>query len=389
MDILAKELEKVVKKQKSCADLTLDAIDRLIETIEKTKADLELEQPENIAQFVEARGKPIPALVKDCQNQIAESHKELYGVFSKFVKSVEKKFKVDLDNIKWDPKAIDSPDKVKILHKAIALHFIREGEFHLADTFSAEAGVEIPDSLKEQFQEMFQIVEAIRGNNLGPAIDWAEKHREQLAASGSPLEFQLKRRRFIQFLEAMQTQEALVYAKANFGSFSTAHFKEIQRLMCSVLFRSRLQKSPYSDFLEPTLWPDLQNMFTRDFCTLLGLPSQSPLYTTVTIGMSALPYIIKMSEVVKDKAELASTAQMTELPIEIPLPDSYRFHSIFTCPVSKEQSTEENPPMMMLCGHVISKESLTRMSKGNPNLRFKCPYCPTESTAAQAIRVYF
>jgi hypothetical protein len=57
-----------------------------------------------------------------------------------------------------------------------------------------------------------------------------------------------------------------------------------------------------------------------------------------------------------------------ELPVEIPLPSQFHFHSIFVCPVSKEQSTEQNPPMMLGCGHVIARESLEKISKGG---RFK------------------
>ena len=70
--------------------------------------------------------------------------------------------------------------------------------------------------------------------------------------------------------------------------------------------------------------------------------------------------------------------------VEIPLPPSYLFHSIFVCPVSKEQTTDENPPMMMPCGHVIANDSLQRLSKGG---KFKCPYCPSESHARDARKV--
>ena len=49
--------------------------------------------------------------------------------------------------------------------------------------------------------------------------------------------------------------------------------------------------------------------------------------------------------------------------IEIPLSSENRYHSIFACLVSKEQSTESNPPMMMTCGHVISKDSLQKLNK--------------------------
>jgi hypothetical protein len=157
--------------------------------------------------------------------------------------------------------------------------------------------------------------------------------------------------------------------------------------MCSVLFKSRLESSPYSDLLDPNLRQDLARHFTRDFSSLLGLSSDSPLYISHTIGINALPTIIKMSSVMKGKAGIEWTAE-SELPVEIPVQDSQRYHSVFACPVSKEQGTDENPPMMMMCGHVVAKESLTRLSKGTSN-RFKCPYCPMESTAAQAVRVYF
>jgi E3 ubiquitin-protein transferase RMND5 len=91
--------------------------------------------------------------------------------------------------------------------------------------------------------------------------------------------------------------------------------------------------------------------------------------------------------------------------IEIPLPPENRYHSVFACPVSKDQSTEQNPPMMMSCGHVVSKDSLQKLSKANgyvdgtlrsilltdatPFSRVKCPYCPVESQVSDALRVHF
>jgi hypothetical protein len=51
------------------------------------------------------------------------------------------------------------------------------------------------------------------------------------------------------------------------------------------------------------------------------------------------------------------------LQIEIPLPPENRYHSVFACPVSKEQASVTNPPMMLECGHVVAKDSLQKLAK--------------------------
>ncbi|KAJ3193452.1 hypothetical protein HK101_004805 [Irineochytrium annulatum] len=527
---LSKEFEKVIKRQKTCADQTNERIDKLIADVEVMKASLIMTTQANLHQQGDPAAAPVqsqqqphasPAaesaaimaaaahlasITKEAHTHIAESHRELYSALSKYTKQVDKRFNLirptplpaatsattpaaaahtpasvnagsamtgtpitpagagsatsvqppvipgsatnanplDLDSI-WDPRALEGPEKGEALNRAVALHFMREGRFDLADMFAGESG--LPQGLtgetRVRFREMYQILEGLRSGKMTKAIEWCELRSKQLQALGSALEFQLLRLRFIQILlggsvpshgvgEGMDfkteadgmdrmveepildgrvsrndnrgakveggvknagrenADRALAYARTAFGKFFGSQKKEIQRLMTAVLYPSysRLARSPYADLLDPNLLPDIQTTFTRDFCRLMGLPSDSPLLTSVTIGVNALPTIVKMSSVLRDKGELGKS-QRTELPIEIPLLDSQRFHSVFTCPVSKEQATEDNPPMMMVCGHVICKESLGRMSKGSAAARIKCPYCPSESAAAQSVRVYF
>jgi len=71
--------------------------------------------------------------------------------------------------------------------------------------------------------------------------------------------------------------------------------------------------------------------------------------------------------------------QTHEMPFETPLPDSMLYHSIFVCPVSKEQTTDTNPPVVIPCGHMVCRTTLERLA--HKNSRFKCPYCPLEARA--------
>lgn len=50
--------------------------------------------------------------------------------------------------------------------------------------------------------------------------------------------------------------------------------------------------------------------------------------------------------------------------IEIDLDPDNRYHSIFACPILRQQSSDDNPPMKLICGHVISRDALNKLSSG-------------------------
>ena len=161
-----------------------------------------------------------------------------------------------------------------------------------------------------------------------------------------------------------------------------------------------MSKSPYHEAFSDNspYWSQVEDNFREQFCSLLGFSPDSPLQIAVTAGTIALPVLLKMSSIMREKrTEWTSEG---ELPVEIPLPDAYRFHSIFTCPVSKEQSTEDNPPMLLTCGHCLCKNTLMRLAKGDGQ-KIKCPYgtslvrranvryCPVTFYVKDALQVIF
>jgi hypothetical protein len=229
---------------------------------------------------------------------------------------------------------------------------------------------------------MYTILSELKARNLHPAIEWARANSQELEKRGSNLEFELSKLQFVWLFLGPSVnglpddmnnglQGALLYGRLNFQRFQARFLKDIQQLATAMAYNTNLRDSPYYRIFDTeTAWDEVSNSFTREFCSLLGLSAESPLYLAATAGAIALPTLLKLYAIVKEKRTEWTTR--AELPV---------FHAIFVCPVSKEQTTEQNPPMMMPCGHVVAKESLQRLSKGG---KFKCPYCPGESIPSQA-----
>ncbi|KAL9116101.1 MAG: hypothetical protein Q9227_000470 [Pyrenula ochraceoflavens] len=329
-----------------------------------------------------------------------------------------------------------------LVNRAIYLHLLREGLFSVAKAFREEASVETPGSktppslhgemgdgemkdvddisegnnsdqaemdqtqegiyeMEKQFANMYTILQDLRDErNVWLAIQWARQNSYALEARGSNLEFELCRLDFINHViqkltdmpemgnESEETNlkhELIGKAREDFRFFYGRYPREVQQLMAAIAFWPNLEESPYRHiFLNPSAWDEIARSFTKEFCSLMELSADSPLYVAATAGAIALPTLQKYQKMRISKRTEWTTDN--ELAVEIALPPSYQFHSIFVCPVSKEQTTDENPAMMMPCGHVVASESLNRLSKGN---KFKCPYCPNESHPREAKKIFF
>lgn len=212
------------------------------------------------------------------------------------------------------------------------------------------------------------------------------EHQSFLSRRDSSLAFQLCRLQYLYYCSLGKVNEAIQFFKSHSDIFGEKYLKEIKRLTGCLSYIDRLNESPYVDLFYPELpWKQVLQLFIKEYTAWMKLPCESPLACCLQIGTLALPKILKVSNLMKEKG-IEWTTQ-NELPIEIDVPDDARFHSVFSCPVLKEPSSASNPPMMIPCGHVICKEALGRLSKGTSS-KFKCPYCPGESTPSLAQRVY-
>jgi hypothetical protein len=317
-----------------------------------------------------------------------------------------------------------------LINRAIIMHLLREGQFNVASTFLEESqgntliggqpwaaavpaqtdedGDDEMHSLNEEemggttigkvdlqgkFAEMYRILSELRDHKLLSAIQWAQSNSEALTKLGSNIEFELSKLQFVWLFKGPAVnglapenngpEGALNYARRNFARFQKRHLREIEQLCCGMVYAPNLEDSPYHHIFQiDSAFEDVSLSFTRDFCSLLGLSAESPLYMAVAAGAIALPRLIKYTTYMREKKTEWTT--VNELAFETPLPKSMIYHPIFVCPVSKEQTTEYNPPMLLSCGHVICKDSLQNLAKGS---KYKCPYCPSEGNMKEPMRI--
>ncbi|XP_007117388.2 E3 ubiquitin-protein transferase RMND5B isoform X1 [Physeter macrocephalus] len=326
--------------------------------------------------------------IKDTVQKLASDHKDIHSSVSRVGKAIDRNFDSEICGVVSDAVWDSREKQQQILQMAILEHLYQQGMLSVAEELCQESTLNVDLDFKQPFLELNRILEALHEQDLGPALEWAVSHRQRLLELNSSLEFKLHRLHFIRLLAGGPEKqlEALSYAR-HFQPFARLHQREIQVMMGSLVYlRLGLEKSPYCHLLDNSHWAEICETFTRDACSLLGLSVESPLSVSFASGCVALPVLMNIKAVIEQRQCTGVWSHKDELPIEIELGMKCWYHSVFACPILRQQTSDSNPPIKLICGHVISRDALNKLINGG---KLKCPYCPMEQNPADGKRIIF
>lgn len=382
MEAVTSEYKSMRRRHIKATSVTEQSIDAMLDTLKALKEKIS-EPPDANTMEVDT---PLPQLQnlikssKSMQTSLVSDHKSVGAAINKFGKAIDSATAQNLGEL-CAPSVRLNTGKI---NDVIAAHLFREGMFDVGRKFLLEASILLEEKYITPFEQLHIILTAFQKNILQPAIEWAQSKREALRTADSNLEFRLHRLAYLQILQTGDRGAALQYAQKHFSQFPQ-HITSVQKLMTCLLYASTLSSSPYKDLVSPSHKDDIERSLSREYCKAQGLARDSSLMTVIRCGTKAIPTLLKASRIASNLQELGMD---DALPTEIDVGKDCQYHSIFTCPVSKEETSEgNNVPMILPCGHVLSKQSIARLPRGNP--RFKCPYCPMEQVANECSELHF
>jgi E3 ubiquitin-protein transferase RMND5 len=348
-------------------------------------------------------------------------------------KTIDKQMYADIEDILISSSDSScTPMDTDTVNSLIADEMFRDGLQDIGNTFVQEAKL-TSYPIEGRFVGINRVLETLRSKQTQPCLDWiteqcdGHNHSDNMDLDNvHELRFSLHKLHFLQLLQQQQQQQqqkgtmsAITYAKQHFSSFSESHKNEIHRLCGCLLFASSTQclsDSPYADLLDTisSQWQHAELRFVRVACTSLGLSHQSPLFVSLLASNIAIPKLLKFMAILRrsnhqslqliDSSDSVSvslphtqsvrpstmiTMSLSEHMPEIDLAKEYVYHSIFVCPVTKQVCDDSNPPTLLTCGHVISRNAMQSIASVSHTTHFKCPYCPKQMIVSQTKPIHF
>ncbi|KJH53629.1 LisH [Dictyocaulus viviparus] len=307
--------------------------------------------------------------------QMLAHHKSLHHAVSQVGKDIDKTTLKNIGGLIRNEKDIERDSKAERLVNGMVCDYLMTcGLTSVAELLVKEAGLSGRiDGYLANRKVIDWIMESLKNQDIAPAIAWLKQNPH----SDSKLQYDLLQQHMIALIQDGKRIEALQFGRqlSSFGyEQDTAH------VMGAVVLAKDCTDPRYEALFSPLAWPLLESRMS-----IALAQSDTRFGNVILTGMRAVPILMNLKQVMVSRQDHLFSGE--ELPVEVKI-DEY-IHSTFTCPILRQQSTDNNPPMRLTCGHVISREAVNKLCSNHRNNRLKCPYCPEESHQNDAKQVYF
>uniref|UniRef100_A0AC35UBB0 CLTH domain-containing protein n=1 Tax=Rhabditophanes sp. KR3021 TaxID=114890 RepID=A0AC35UBB0_9BILA len=217
-------------------------------------------------------------------------------------------------------------------------------------------------------------IEALKAKNVLPLIEWVSTNTPEDKRLLRDLHIQ----NVIKLLQEGSKAEAIAFTQTMGHLYCIKKNEKLHHLMGTI--GSYPDKFPYKEFFLNDNWIILKNNFITAF-----IKHYNPLKEILTAGSKSAPKLIGLKQIMTSRNHIFDS---DELPIET-MGIENPTHSSFMCPILKVMSTESNPPVRLLCGHVVCKNALDKLEHIARQPMVKCPYCPLQSSVDDTVEIHF
>ncbi|XP_047315178.1 protein RMD5 homolog [Impatiens glandulifera] len=384
LNAMKEAIDRLTENQNLSALKSQQLINELIQELEQASSKLLTSERDSIRTILEdlkVKFNQVSPL-----SHLQDNQKELNLAFSNYTELLGNSFNPDISianrNVETNYQAVN---------QLIVSHFYRQGMFELGDFFlneSSSSSSSETELIRSLFMEIHRILESLSNLEFEPALSWIVANRDVLRQNESTdLEFKLHRLQFVVILQNQNgIEESFEYAREFVTQFSADHKVEVKRLMSCLWWAGRMEKSPYSDLLSSSNFENFADELMREYCKVIGKSEKCPLITTVTAGVTNLPILLRLTNLLIGEGEGEGKKEDLETMIDLAgrvKPDKdLMFHLIFECSLCCGKGNRLNPPIWMPCGHVLCMVSVVRLWRntgGEDDRPLKCPYCVSVS----------
>lgn len=315
----------------------------------------------------------------DLEKKFESGQTSFHHALNRLQKTIERTVPPAVPQMPFEDVEIPSESMLSL----ITDYFLHTGRIEMAQQMKLFSESELLP-----YQQLVSLRASLKARDVDPIIEWLQVLPE--SEEISELTFILRKLHYGNLIRLKASSEALEYARLWFTPYMDNYRPEMQKLLGALAFLPSIEEPSYALLVGSAVLSMAEDMLSQLYCRANGLPADPHLLTLVRASAHALPNLSKAK---------ALTSSVGKASVAIELPKDFIFHSTFCCPVSKELSSVTNPPQLLPCGHVLSKDIIQDLSRSNISYRrapandtphaFKCPYCPEKVTAADVKTLNF